>query len=255
MSTAGQAAGYVIGGVVGAAFPAVGWVIGAQIGGMIGGYIDPPKGANTVGPRLEDLTVQTSTYGAVLPRIKGTIAVTGNVFWLEGDKIKEHEKTEKVGGKGGPTSKQTTFSYTATFAVGLSQQVAAPIAGIRRLWLANTLVYDAGSGDINSIIASNQQAGVMFKVYDGSDDQRQRQPGKRPGKRLYLQRCRRGHRLSVANRQTGIALTRRWRRGWHRQLLRRHQRGLRGDNQRCVCDRGQFVPSGTHPTRRSNTSI
>ena len=171
MSTAGQAAGYVIGGVVGAAFPAVGWVIGAQIGGMIGGYIDPPKGANTVGPRLEDLTVQTSTYGAVLPRIKGTIAVTGNVFWLEGDKIKEHEKTEKVGGKGGPTSKQTTFSYTATFAVGLSQQVAAPIAGIRRLWLANTLVYDAGSGDINSIIASNQQAGVMFKVYDGSDDQ------------------------------------------------------------------------------------
>jgi len=171
MSSAGQVAGYVIGGVVGAAFPAVGWVIGAQIGGMIGGYIDPPKGANSVGPRLEDLTVQTSTYGAVLPRIKGTVAVTGNVFWLEGDQIKEHAKTEKVGGKGGPTSKQTTFSYTATFAVGLSQQVAAPIAGIRRLWLANTLVYDAGSGDINSIIASNLQAGVVFRVYDGRDDQ------------------------------------------------------------------------------------
>ena len=171
MSSAGQVAGYVIGGVVGAAFPAVGWVIGAQIGGMIGGYIDPPPGQNTVGPRIEDLTVQTSTYGAELPRIKGTIAVTGNVFWLEGDAIKEHVKTKKVGGKGGPTSKQTTFSYTATFAVGLSQQVAAPIAGIRRLWLANTLVYDAGSGDINSIIASNQQAGVMFHFYDGRDDQ------------------------------------------------------------------------------------
>ena len=171
MSSAGQVAGYVIGGVVGAAFPAVGWVIGAQIGGMIGGYIDPPKGQNTVGPRLEDLTVQTSTYGAVIPRLKGTIAVTGNVFWLEGDKLKEITNTKKVGGKGGPTAKQTTYSYTATFAVGLSHQISAPIGGIRRLWLANTLVYDAGSGDINSVIASNQQAGVLFKFYDGRDDQ------------------------------------------------------------------------------------
>lgn len=170
MSSAGQVAGYVVGGVVGSFFGNP--IIGAQIGGMIGGYIDPPKGANTVGPRLEDLTVQTSTYGAVLPRIKGTVAVTGNVFWLEGDQIKEHAKTEKVGGKGGPTAKQTTFSYTATFAVGLSHQISAPIAGVRRLWLANTLVYDAGSGDINSIIASNQHAGVMFRFYDGRDDQK-----------------------------------------------------------------------------------
>ena len=169
MSSAGQIVGGIVGGVAGAFVGNP--MLGASIGMAIGGYIDPPPGQNTVGPRLEDLTVQTSTYGAVLPRIKGTVAVTGNVFWLEGDKIKEHEKTEKVGGKGGPTSKQTTFSYSATFAVGLSHQISAPIAGVRRLWLANTLVYDAGSGDINSIIASNQQAGVMFKFYDGNDDQ------------------------------------------------------------------------------------
>jgi len=146
-------------------------MLGVSIGASIGGYIDPPPGQNTVGPRLEDLTVQTSTYGAVLPRIKGTVAVTGNVFWLEGDRIREHEKTEKVGGKGGPTSKQTTFSYTATFAVGLSHQISAPIGGIRRLWLANTLVYDSGSDDLSSVIASNLQEGVMFNLYDGRDDQ------------------------------------------------------------------------------------
>jgi len=169
MSSAGQIIGGVVGGVAGAFVGNP--MLGASIGMAIGGYIDPPPGKNTVGPRLEDLTVQTSTYGAVLPRIKGTVAVTGNVFWLEGDQIKEHTKTEKVGGKGGPTAKQTTFSYTATFAVGLSHQISAPIAGIRRLWLANTLVYDAGSGDLASIIASNQMAGVMFKFYGGNDDQ------------------------------------------------------------------------------------
>lgn len=170
MSSAGQVVGGIVGGVIGF-FAGGNVMLGVSIGASIGGYIDPPKGANTVGPRLEDLTVQTSTYGAVLPRIKGTVAVTGNVFWLEGDKLKEHTKTEKVGGKGGPTSKQTTFSYSATFAVGLSHQISAPVSGIRRLWLANTLVYDAGSGDINSIIASNQQAGVMLRFYDGRDDQ------------------------------------------------------------------------------------
>lgn len=170
MSSVGQVAGGIIGGAIG--FMAGGNVmLGVSIGASIGGYIDPPPGQNTVGPRLEDLTVQTSTYGAVLPRIKGTVAVTGNVFWLEGDKLKEITNTKKVGGKGGPTAKQTTFSYTATFAVGLSHQIAAPIAGIRRLWLANMLVYDAGSDDLNSVIASNTQQGIVFKLYDGRDDQ------------------------------------------------------------------------------------
>lgn len=170
MSSVGQVAGGIIGGAIG--FMAGGNVmLGVSIGASIGGYIDPPKGQNTVGPRLEDLTVQTSTYGAVIPRLKGTIAVTGNVFWLEGDKLKEITNTKKVGGKGGPTAKQTTYSYTATFAVGLSHQISAPIAGLRRLWLGNTLVYDAGSDNLQSIIASNFQAGVVFKVYDGRDDQ------------------------------------------------------------------------------------
>lgn len=172
MSSTGQIVGGIAGGIIGAF--AGNPILGAQIGMMAGGYIDPPKGQNTVGPRLEDLTVQTSTYGAELPRLNGTVAVTGNIFWLEGDAIKEHSKTESArrggkGGGGGPTS--TSFSYSATFAIGLAHCTSAPIAGIRRLWLGNRLVYDAGSGDLNSIIASNQQEGVMFKVYRGGDDQ------------------------------------------------------------------------------------
>lgn len=170
MSSVGQVAGYAIGGAVGF-FAGGNVMLGAQIGGMIGGYIDPPKGQNTVGPQLSERTVQTSTYGADIPTFDGTGGMSGNVFWLEGDEIKEHKKTKKVGGKGGATSKQTTFSYSATFAVGFARRTSAPIAGIRRLWLGNQLVYDAGSGDLQSVIASNLQAGVLFKVYDGRDDQ------------------------------------------------------------------------------------
>lgn len=187
MSSVGQAVGMVVGGVIGLAFPVIGFALGASIGGAIGGYIDPPKGQDSVGPRLEDLTVQTSTYGAVLPRVKGTVAVTGNVFWLEGDKIKEHKKTKKVGGKGGGGAKQTTFSYSATFAVGLSHQISGPITAIRRLWIGNKLVFEAASGNTESIIASaanlmlssakNSTAQAAYAnqpsyaVYYGSDDQ------------------------------------------------------------------------------------
>ena len=35
---------------------------------MLGGLIDPPKGPDIKGPRLDDLSVQTSTYGAIIPR-------------------------------------------------------------------------------------------------------------------------------------------------------------------------------------------
>lgn len=170
MSSVGQVVGGIVGGVIGF-FAGGNVMLGVSIGMAIGGYIDPPPGQNTVGPRLEDLTVQTSTYGAVIPRIKGTVAVTGNVFWLEGDSIKEHVNTKNVGGKGGPSSKQTTYSYTATFAVGFAQCITEPVAGIRRLWLANRLVYDAGSDNLESILASNSQEGVVFRVYDGRDDQ------------------------------------------------------------------------------------
>jgi hypothetical protein len=36
----------------------------------------------TEGPRLSDLSVQTSTYGADIPRLYGTISVMGNVIQL-----------------------------------------------------------------------------------------------------------------------------------------------------------------------------
>ena len=64
MSTGGQALGGLVGGIAGFFLGGpTGALYGAQIGLGIGGYIDPPKGPTVEGPRLSDLTVQTSTYG------------------------------------------------------------------------------------------------------------------------------------------------------------------------------------------------
>ena len=170
MSSAGQIVGGIVGAVVGFYLGGPsGAVYGAQIGMMAGGYIDPPEGQNTEGPRLDDLSFQTSTYGAKKTRAYGTAAVTGNVFWLEGDKYTEHKNDQQAGGKGGGGgATQTTYTYSATFAVSLTEN--QEITGIRRLWVGDRLIYDAGSDNIESILASNVRS-EEWHIYTGSDTQ------------------------------------------------------------------------------------
>ena len=170
MSSAGQVVGGVVGAVAGFFIGGgpTGALYGAQIGIMAGGYLDPPKGPTQNGPRLNDLSVQTSTYGAVIPRVYGTVTVNGNVFWLENNALKETVTKKKSGGKGGNSKTTTrTYTYSATFAVGLCK---GPIAGVRRIWIGPDLIYDAGSADANTIAASNAAASG-FTVYNGTDTQ------------------------------------------------------------------------------------
>lgn len=168
MSSVGQAVGGIVGGVIGFFVGGpTGALYGAQLGMMAGGLIDPPDGPVINGPRLDDLTVQTSTYGAFIPRNYGTVAQHGNIFWLQGDKLTETPRVEESGGKGGPTTTTNTWDYSATFALGLCE---GPIDGIRRIWINGQLWYDAGSSDVGGIIASNS-VGNQFTLYTGTDTQ------------------------------------------------------------------------------------
>jgi len=172
MSSPGQIIGGVVGAVAGffmSGFNPMGALYGAQLGMMAGGAIDPPKGPTVEGPRLSDLTVQTSNYGASIPRVYGTAVLNGNVIWLEGNRLKESVTKTKSGGKGGSKSKTTTrnYSYSATFAVGLCQ---GPIAGVRRIWIGPKLIYHAGATDPDTIVASNEAA-QGFALYLGTHTQ------------------------------------------------------------------------------------
>lgn len=167
--SAGQGIGAVVGATIGffVGGPA-GALYGAQIGAAVGGYLDPPKGPTVQGPRLSDLAVQTSTYGAFIPRVYGTIGIHGNLLWLENNQLKETVRKKKQGGKGGGGSTTVkTYSYSATFILALCQ---GPIAGVRRIWCGDKLIYNAGSDDLETIIASNQAA-QGWRLYLGTDDQ------------------------------------------------------------------------------------
>ena len=164
MSSPGQIVGGVLGAVVGFFTPA-GPIIGAQIGMMVGGFIDPPKGPNITGPRLSDLSQQTASLGLVIPRLYGTAALFGNIFWIENNQLKEVEATEEQGGKGGGGAEVTTYSYFGTFALGLCQ---GPIDGIKRIWIGGKLIYDASATTVSAELATSEALGISSPLRSGS---------------------------------------------------------------------------------------
>lgn len=169
-TVAGGVVGFLIGGPAGAA-------IGMSIGGMVGATLFGPT---IKGPRLNDLKVSSSTYGVAIPEIYGTVRISTNLIWTTG--IKETKKTRRAG-KGGP--KIETYSYDASFALGLCK---GPIREILRIWADSKLIYDvsnnatrnpreAGSSGISAPIQLSFRSGstkkkrVNMRVYLGTEEQ------------------------------------------------------------------------------------
>ncbi|WP_323762931.1 baseplate multidomain protein megatron [Maricaulis sp.] len=84
------------------------------------------------GPRLLELPVQTSTDGAAMPKVWGRARLAGQVIWAA--RFTEHAQTSG-GGKSGP--KETGFTYSLSFAVGLCE---GEISGIGRIWANGALL-------------------------------------------------------------------------------------------------------------------
>jgi len=122
---------------------------------------------NYQGPRLGDLTVQTSTEGASLPIVYGTMRIAGNVIWSTG--LTEASKTEESGGDGsggGGGSSITTYTYSTDCAIALCE---GTITGIRRIWADTKLIYDVGSSATLETIQASAVNNIRF--YTGSETQ------------------------------------------------------------------------------------
>jgi hypothetical protein len=132
---------------------ALGGPIGGAIGALVGQSIDRELLApSSRGPRVGDLSVQSSSYGTQVPRIYGTMRVAGSIIWAT-DLV---ESTATTGAKGQP---DTTYSYSVSFAVALSSR---PIASIRRIWADGKLLRGE-NGDF--------KVSTTFRFHDGSEDQ------------------------------------------------------------------------------------
>ncbi len=153
----------VVGAAVGAYFgnPALGYAIGSAIGGAV-----DPDVIKSTGPRLDDLRVQASTYGGMIPVMYGTHRVAGNVLWAS--PMRETVTTTEDDGKGGPVSETTTYSYSIDLAIGICE---GEITGIRKIWANGTLVYNLGDDADGVTVAASQALADSMTVYTGTESQ------------------------------------------------------------------------------------
>lgn len=158
LSAVGETVGVGIGGsVLGVSAGTIGSTVGAIAGNVIDNNILAGKSKlpHSYGPRLEDLAVQTSTYGKMIPHIYGKARVAGNIIWSRPIKETATTTTTSAGGKGGSSVSQssTTYSYSVTMAIAICE---GEIDEIVRAWA------DAKELDLN-------QDG--YTIYYGSESQ------------------------------------------------------------------------------------
>lgn len=116
------------------------------------------------GPRLNDLKLQTSTYGNFIPIVYGTMGLAGNVIFVENNELAEGRITETQGGKGGQSVKTRRYVYFATVCVGICE---GPITDYRRIWANNLLIFDkSGNATTESFYAADQLVTNII-VYPG----------------------------------------------------------------------------------------
>ena len=89
----------------------VGGPIGGAVGALLGQAVDSrlfaPKARQ--GPRLGDLSVQTSTYGSEIPKLFGTMRVAGTVIWAT-----DLKETRSTTGNGKGQAKSVNYTYSAS---------------------------------------------------------------------------------------------------------------------------------------------
>ncbi|MBD0391232.1 glycoside hydrolase TIM-barrel-like domain-containing protein [Wolbachia endosymbiont of Pentalonia nigronervosa] len=121
-------------GQFGSVFGPIGQVIGSELGALLGSQLDSAMFDHDAekkvmhGARLQNLQVQTSTYGRVIPIVYGTARVAGNIIWAQ--PIKE----EAVITDSKNNNTNVAYNYHATLAIAICK---GKVKKLNRIW-ANT---------------------------------------------------------------------------------------------------------------------
>lgn len=130
------------------------------------GFLDPAQQQR--GPKLDDLKGTTAQYGTPIPHVYGHPRVAGAIVWCSDKQTVEN--TESAGGKGGPSTEVTTYTYKIDLRILLTANV---IAGVRRIWSNGKLVWSAADdADAETLEASaDTDAWERMTIYTGAADQ------------------------------------------------------------------------------------
>jgi len=146
------------GGLLGISAATIGGAIGSGIGKLIdNAIISALTPAQRVeGPRLSEMTVMTSTEGAPMGRLHGIMRISGNLIWTTRFKETKTTETERVGGKGGPSQKVETTTYTYSVSMAIAFGEGNERTQLGRVWM------DGKEVDLSK---------TDFEFYRGTEDQ------------------------------------------------------------------------------------
>ena len=164
-------AGAAIGGALAPGIVALGMTgasMGWMAGSMIGGAMFAPT-QKSQGPKLGDLAVGGSSYGAPIPWIAGSPRISGQVAWASAKR--EIASVTRSGGKGGGGgSEYTSYTYEVDLLILLTDN---EIDGVRRIWANGEVIWSAvASAGVGSLAASaTTPAWSRLTVYTGAASQ------------------------------------------------------------------------------------
>jgi hypothetical protein len=159
------AAGAAIGGMIAPGVVALGMTgasIGWAAGSLIGSMFAPTQ--KSAGPRLGDLRVAGSSYGAPVPWVAGTPRIAGQVVWAS---AKREIATVTEQGKGGGGSEYTSYTYEVDLLILLTANV---VPGISRVWSNGDLIYNMLSTASAETRAASEATPAWSRItyYDGN---------------------------------------------------------------------------------------
>ncbi|MGS4948040.1 phage tail protein [Meridianimarinicoccus sp. RP-17] len=158
-------------GALGSTALGLGWQAGWLLGSVVGQALFAPgrsAAPDQEGPRLSDLAVSSSAYGAPIPIGYGTLRMGGNMIWSSG--LVEDSTTRRVGrsgkGGGGRGGTVTEYSYAASFALAFGE---GPADAVLRIWADGKLIYDrTGLSGAGTQVA---RPGYRMRFHPGTEDQ------------------------------------------------------------------------------------
>lgn len=126
------------------------------MGGVFGGGT-----VSTSDKRINSMRIQQSAYGLCQPLVYGKNRVAANMFWYGDFTATAHTTTTKQGGKGGGVkTKNTTYTYSASFMLGLCEN---KIKDIGIIWRDKEQIVPKTEGGIQ--LKPIDQLG--FELFDG----------------------------------------------------------------------------------------
>lgn len=126
------------------------------MGGVFGGGT-----VSTTDKRINSMRIQQSAYGLCQPLVYGKNRVAANMFWYGDFTATAHTTTTKQGGKGGGVkTKHTTYTYSASFMLGLCEN---KIKDIGIIWRDKEQIVPKTEGGVQ--LKPIDQLG--FELFDG----------------------------------------------------------------------------------------